>query len=122
MESLVDGGTDDPCDGVVFDYANPVTGGPTVATMSARIQMLRPGEKTLAHRHTGTTVCHVVEGQGASVFGEEEIEWSKRDCFVVAPLQWHSHQNLSDSKRAVLFTVSDRPALEALGLYREEKQ
>jgi gentisate 1,2-dioxygenase len=38
----------------------------------------------------------------------------------VPPLQWHGHENRSSSERAILFTVSDRPALEALSLYREE--
>ena len=33
-------------DGIVLDYANPVTGGPTLPTMACQIHMLRSGEKT----------------------------------------------------------------------------
>jgi gentisate 1,2-dioxygenase len=32
----------------------------------------------------------------------------------------HEHANLSDRDPAILFSIQDRPVLEALGLYREE--
>jgi gentisate 1,2-dioxygenase len=120
LEELLDGGVRDPYDGALFEYTNPLTGGSTVPTMSARIQALRPSETTRSHRHTGTTIYHVIEGEGASIVNGEELKWHKRDCFLTLPLQWHSHQNLSTHERAILFSVSDRPVLEALGLYREE--
>ena len=41
------------------------------------------------------------------------------DIFVVPSWQWHSHENTT-SDDAILFSISDRPATEALGLYREE--
>jgi len=38
----------------------------------------------------------------------------------VVPLwQPHSHENLSDEE-AILFSINDRPVMEALQLYREE--
>ena len=41
------------------------------------------------------------------------------DIFVVPSWMWHSHENtMSDD--AILFSISDRPATEALALYREE--
>src|SRR5581483_8307139 len=57
----------DPHDGILLEYANPVSGGHTLPTMSARIQMLRPGETTRPHRHTGTVRYHIVSGQGETV-------------------------------------------------------
>jgi gentisate 1,2-dioxygenase len=39
---------------------------------------------------------------------------------MLPPWQWHAHRNSSTTERAMLFTVSDRPALEKLGLYYEE--
>ncbi|MEA2985942.1 MAG: gentisate 1,2-dioxygenase, partial [Alphaproteobacteria bacterium] len=42
-----------PFDAVLMNYVNPKTGGPVMPTMGASMQMLRPGEKTKAHRHTG---------------------------------------------------------------------
>jgi gentisate 1,2-dioxygenase len=68
------------------------------------------------------TMCHVVKGHGATAINGTVLEWHERDCFFVPPLQWHAHENRSVRERAILFTVSDRPALEALGLYREESR
>jgi gentisate 1,2-dioxygenase len=109
-----------PYDGLVFEYTNASTSGSTLPTLSAQIQVLQPSEKTREHRHTGTTMYFVVMGQGATAVDGTTIEWRERDCFMLPPLAWHSHQNGSKSLRAMLFTVSDRPTLEALGLYHEE--
>ena len=43
-----------PFDGVMMEYVNPTTNGPVMRTMGASMQMLRPGEHTNAHRHTGS--------------------------------------------------------------------
>ena len=51
-----------PFDGALMDYVNPVTGGPVMKTMGASMQMLRPGEATRAHRHTGSGLYHVAKG------------------------------------------------------------
>ena len=51
----------------------------------------------------------------------EELEWGEKDCFMVPGWRWHQHRNLSKSEPAIIFSVTDRPAIEVLGLYREEK-
>jgi gentisate 1,2-dioxygenase len=33
---------------------------------------------------------------------------------------WHRHRNASDGQEAILFSINDRPMMEALNLYREE--
>src|SRR2546430_14605047 len=38
------------------EYINPHTGGPSLPTMAAYLQLLRAGEHTRAHRHTASTV------------------------------------------------------------------
>ena len=53
----------DPYEGILLEYVNPLTGGPTLPTLSCGIQMLRPNEKTRAHRHTSSTVYHVFRGK-----------------------------------------------------------
>ena len=124
LEELAAAGEADPHDGVLLEYTNPVTGGPTMPIIGCRIQMLRPGEETRPHRHTGSTIYHAVRGQGATTVGkgdEEELEWGERDCFFVPSWRWHQHRNRSQSEPAIMFSVSDFPALEALGLSREEK-
>ena len=126
LEAMVVAGESDPYDGVLVDYTNPLTGGPTMPTINCRAQMLRPGEETRPHSHTGSTIYHVVEGAGVTLVGSEktggtELAWGKRDCFFVPSQSWHSFTNASKSEPAILFSVSDRPVLESLGLYREEQ-
>jgi gentisate 1,2-dioxygenase len=123
-ELAASSGLDDPCDGVILDYVNPQTGGPTTATLNCRIQLLRPGQRTAAHRHTCSVVYHVVSGAGAIRLGKRDAEqsellWQERDCFNLPPGYWHRLENRS-KEPALLFSVSDRPLYEALGLYREE--
>jgi gentisate 1,2-dioxygenase len=120
LDDLTETAEANPYDGILFDYANPVTGRSTSPTMSAQIQVLKAFLKTGEHRHTGMTMYHVVKGQGATTINGTLLEWHERDCFFVPPLLWHAHENRSRTDRAILFTVSDRPVLEALGLYREE--
>jgi len=121
VQELTETAEVNPYDGLMFEYTNPSTGGHTLPTLSAQIQLLQPSQKTHGHRHTGITMYFVVKGQGTTtVTGSTTIEWRERDCFMLPPFQWHSHQNSSMNERATLFTVSDRPALEALGLYYEE--
>jgi len=40
---------------------------------------------------------------------------------VVPPWSWHAHEN-TQSQDAILFSITDQPAVAALGLYREEQQ
>ena len=92
-------------------------------TIGCHAQMLRPGETTRAHRHTDTTVYHVVQGEGLTTVGlddKEALRWGERDCFIGPPWQWHRHENASAKEPAILFSVTDRPAIEALGYHREE--
>lgn len=105
-------------DGVILEYINPHTGGPSLPTMSAYLQLLRKDEHTQAHRHTASTVYHVAEGVGYSVIAGQRFEWQEGDTFVVPSWAWHEHA--SAGGEAVLFSFSDRPVLEAFGLYREQ--
>ncbi|HEX6769237.1 MAG TPA: cupin domain-containing protein, partial [Candidatus Binatia bacterium] len=110
----------DPYDGKIFEYTHPTNGGHTLPTLSARLQLLPPKAQTKEHRHTGMTMYLVVKGEGATIVNGTTIEWREHDCFMLPPWQWHAHRNNSLGEGAMLFAVSDRPALEALGLYYEE--
>lgn len=109
----------DPFDGVLLRYVDPLTGGPTLPCMSCEIQMIRPGEKTRCHRHTSTTVYHVFRGRGVTVIGDKRMEWEEGDSFVLPLWSWHYHEDRF-KEPAILFSINDRPAVEALGFYREE--
>src|SRR5438093_7570461 len=82
--------------------------------------MLRPGERTRAHRHTGSAVYYVVQGVGETVIDGCRFAWNKGDIIVLPSWALHEHANLSPRDDAVMFSIQDRPVLEALALYREE--
>lgn len=109
-----------PYDGTIMQYVNPATGGPVMKTLGACIQLLRAGERTKAHRHTGSVVYNVAKGSGYSIINGKRFDWKKNDIFVVPSWAWHEHGNASESHDAVLFSFSDVPSMQALGLFREE--
>jgi gentisate 1,2-dioxygenase len=109
-----------PFDGLMLRYANPFTGGSTLPTLDAYIQRLSPALETQQHRQTSSAVYYVIEGEGTSVAGEHELHWKTGDTFCIPNWLWHRHINRSRTQQALLFAVSDTPALMALGLYREE--
>ena len=109
-----------PYEGVALEYVNPVTGGPTLPTLSCWMQMLRPAERTKVHRHTSTSIYHVFRGSGTTVINGQMFHWEKGDSFVVPLWSWHEHANKSQNDEALLFSMHDVPVLKAFGLYREE--
>jgi gentisate 1,2-dioxygenase len=109
-----------PFDGILMNYVNPATGGPVMQTIGAAMQLLRPGEHTKAHRHTGSFVYQVAKGSGHSVIDGKRFDWTERDIFCVPSWAWHEHANASASEDACLFTFNDLPVMQALGFYREE--
>jgi len=139
LKELAGEGQVDPYDGVLLEYTNPITGGHTFPIMTSTIQMLRPGETTRRHRHTGTTLQYVVRGNGVTMVDEAvtppqwvdpqepvisaeavALEWGEKDCFIVPSWRWHWYRNNSNTEPAIIFSMSDRPILESAGLYREE--
>lgn len=109
-----------PYDGVLLEYVNPVNSGPVMATLGASMQMLRPGEKTKAHRHTGSYLYHVAKGSGYSIIDGRRFDWREHDMFCVPSWAWHEHANASDREDACLFCLNDLPVMRALGFYRED--
>ena len=109
-----------PFDGVIMDYTNPLTGGPVMATIGASMQMLRPGEHTKAHRHTGSIIYQVAKGEGHSIINGKRFDWRERDIFCVPSWMFHEHVNGSSTDDACLFSFHDLPVMRALNLYFEE--
>jgi gentisate 1,2-dioxygenase len=118
LDVLAASGEPDPFDGYLLRYANPATGGEVLPTLGCRLQLLPRGFESQTHRHTASTVYHVVEGSGYSLLGGQRIEWQKGDTFAL-PI-WCPHQHAAGDANAVLFSFTDEPVLKALGQYREE--
>jgi gentisate 1,2-dioxygenase len=119
LSALRDAGGDEH-DGVALEYTHPQTGRSLLPTMACWIQMLRPGERTKAHRHTGSAVYYVAQGAGETIIDGCRFAWAKGDIITLPSWALHEHANPSARDAAVLFSIQDRPVLEALGLYREQ--
>jgi gentisate 1,2-dioxygenase len=109
-------------DGKCLEYRNPITGGSTFPTFSCWIQALDSGETTQEHRHTSNQLYYVIEGCGVTEVEGEALDWEAGDFFVVPNWSWHKHKNQLASAPAILFSTTDRPLHEALGVYREESR
>ncbi|HLS85930.1 MAG TPA: gentisate 1,2-dioxygenase [Burkholderiales bacterium] len=108
----------DPCHGWKMQFVNPLTGGHAMPTIGAFIQLLPKGFAGQAVRATDGTVYSVVEGRGTVTVNGETFDFEPRDTFVVP--SWMPCA-LAAQDETVLFSFSDRPVQEALGLWREQR-
>jgi gentisate 1,2-dioxygenase len=116
LERLKKAGDIDKRHGARVRYANPITGGPVLPTMGAYLALLPKGFKGEPYRSTDGTIFVCAEGQGTTKVKDKVLEWGPNDVFVVPPWMTYAH---TASKDSVLFSISDRPAQEALGIWRE---
>ncbi len=110
--------TPDPHLGHKFRFVNPATGASPLPTMGACVQWLSAGFETRPVRATDGTVMLCLEGHGHVSVGNQDWAFGENDVFVVP--SWHA---LSLHARAdtLLFSFSDRPVQQTLGLFREER-
>jgi gentisate 1,2-dioxygenase len=101
-----------------LNYLNPVDGGPMLPTLDSRALSLSGGAASRQTREMANMVCIVLEGEGTSRIGEEEVSWSAKDVFTVPHWTWFSHT--AASNRALMIQISDREIMRKLNLYRAE--
>ncbi|MBX9826847.1 MAG: gentisate 1,2-dioxygenase [Xanthobacteraceae bacterium] len=118
IERMMKAGDVDPIHGARVRYSNPVTGGHVMVTMGAYLALFPKGFKGKDYQSTDGTIFVCIEGRGSTKVGDKELSWGPNDVFVIPPWQRYSH-NVADE--SVLFSISDKPAQEALGIWREKK-
>jgi gentisate 1,2-dioxygenase len=118
LNALACAGDHDPCHGVKTRYLNPLTGDYAMPTMGAFAQLLPRGFRGLSYRSSDSAIYHVIEGNGRTIVGDELLEWRAHDVFVVPSWKLHHHEAEVES---VLFSFSDRPVQQKLGLWREQR-
>jgi len=119
LHALARGGECDAWDGVKLRYVNPATGGYAMATIATFMQWLPKGFEGKTYRTTDATVFCVVQGSGTACVGEAVFDFGPRDIFVVP--SWAPVRLSAPNEEAVLFSYSDRPIQDALGLLREQR-
>ena len=107
----------DKCHGLRLKYVNPSNGGHAIPTMATFMQLIPKSFSGNSYRSTDGTIYTVVEGQGKTTINDQEYLWNKGDIFVVPPWAKIKHETIDES---VLFSFSDRPVQELLGLFREK--
>lgn len=108
----------DPCHGLKLRYVNPETGADAMASIGTFIQLLPKGFTGAQARTTDATVYHVIEGEGRARIGQETFDFGPKDIFVVPswrPLRLEADQD------TVMFSFSDRPMQQKLGVWREDR-
>jgi gentisate 1,2-dioxygenase len=118
LNALGQAGDHDACHGIKTRYINPLTGDYALPTMGAFAQLLRRGFRGLPYRSTDSTIYQVIEGSGRTIVGSQTLDWTAHDVFVVPSWKWHHHE--ADAE-ALLFSFSDRPVQQKLGLWREQR-
>lgn len=108
-----------PYEGIILEYVDPLNGNPVMPSMSFRSQMLRKGETTQPHRRMASTMYVCLEGSGHTQVGDTRLEWSRNDVFAVPSWAWTHHVN-TGSEEAMLYSVTDEPAMRRLGLYQHQ--
>ncbi len=108
----------DPCHGVRMRYAHPQTGGWALPTMGPAIQLVPKWFETAPYRSTDGAIFAVAEGRGHAIIGEETFALSPQDVIVAPP--WMRRRFIG-AEDLVLFSFSDRPVQEKLGLWREDR-
>jgi gentisate 1,2-dioxygenase len=104
--------------GFKLRYVNPATGASPMPTIGAYAQALPEGFATQPYRCTDGTVYVCLEGDGEAEIDGTTHRFSESDVFVVP--SWHSLE-LRAAKPVTLFSFSDRPVQQALGLWREQR-
>jgi gentisate 1,2-dioxygenase len=118
VERRMQAGDIDKSHGARVRYANPINGGPVLPTMGANLAMLPKGFRGAPYRSTDGTIFVCAEGDGSTDVDGELLQWGPNDVFVVPSWKRYFH---TAAKQSVLFSISDRPMQEALGIWREDR-
>ena len=86
--------------------------------MATFMQLLPKGITTAPYRSTDSMVYSVVEGKGKTIADGKDMTWGPKDTFIIPG--WCSHSHKADCD-VILFSFSDRPIQETVGLWREDR-
>ncbi len=119
--ALADQGAGSPHEGVLAEYVNPVTCGPTFPSMNTCIRLIAGKSRVEAMHRTENIIFITLEGSVTFELPDKQTFTTEPHDVTAIP-SWvpYSIRN-ADQGPAVLFSQSDRPVFQALGFYRERR-
>lgn len=99
-------------------FRDPTRDRDVMPTLRCEMQRLAAGASTTTDQQTGSRICAVLNGTGSVWLGDQELSLAPGDLYVVP--SWCTYR-LSAGTTLDIFTTSDAPVLEALGLFRRQQ-
>lgn len=119
LDDLASQGAGEPHEGVLAEYVNPATNGPTFASMSTSLRLVR-GRSAVEARHRTENVVFITMEGSVTFELQDNQTFTTEPYDVTAIPSWVPYRiDNASSEPAVLFSQSDRPVFQALGFYRE---
>ena len=82
----------------VIQLWNPALKNGTSRTLVLNLQLLKPGENALSHRHMAGAIRFILKGQGTRLIVEgESFEIGEGDFVTTPSWTWHDHENHGES-------------------------
>ena len=104
--------------GYKLRFVNPATGASPISTIGTYAQYLPSGLETRPYRSSDGAVFCCLEGSGQVSMGDTSFSFEQNDVFVVP--SWTVYQ-LKAAGDTILFSFSDKPVQQVLGVWREQK-
>ena len=98
-------------------FADPVRGGDVMPTLRCEMHRVESGRRTDRTRQTGGRVACILHGTGSIAIGGETFDVGPGDILAIP--SW-SAWDIQAETELDLFSTSDAPVLEALGLMRHD--
>lgn len=98
-------------------YTDPVRGGDVMPTMRCEMDRIRAGGRTETAQQTGGRVATVLHGNGRMRIGARTFDVEAGDILAVP--SW-TPWSAEAERELDVFSTSDAPVLEALGLFRSQ--
>jgi len=110
-----------PHDGVVLRYVNPTNGKSIFQSMDASLRLVKSKKELKPAKRTENVIFITMEGNPSfDIKGGQKFDTEPFDVVAIPSWTEYSIKN-SENKPAIIFSYTDRPVFEYLGLYREKK-
>lgn len=120
LNDLAAQGAGNPHEGILVEYVNPVTCGPTFPSMGTSVRLIKEQSTVEAMHRTENIIFITMEGSVTFHLPDNQTFTTEPHDVTAIP-SWvpYSISN-KNNEPAVLCSQTDRPVFQALGFYREQ--